>query len=480
MNRARLLAPLLLLGACREPAAPDPQFVAQWLRTTLAFVRAERLGPPVAARISAYSAIAMYEGYAADPRSRLRSLGGQLNGSPTFPKPRARGTLDGATVAAEAQRVVLDSLFAEGYPSTRRTIDSLARAQIAERADRAGAPTSRRSVEHGNALGHAMLAWAATDGFVETRGKGWSAPTSYALWVNTVTDDQHVPHQLSGESDIVLAGSAAPTMNTATASTRNLVANRPKALSSKSTLPQFNPVRPTEPHWGTLRTFVLNDGDECAPPPPPAYSEQKGSPFWSMGKELYDSVRSLTPEKREIALFWADNPVATGTPGFHWISVLNQMIARRSLSADEAAETYALTAIAIADAFIGCWREKYRSMVVRPVTYLNRVFDPRWQTLFPTPPFPEYPSGHSTLSGAATEVLTALLGDTIAFTDSSQMDIGAEPRAFRNFSHARDEVAISRIYGGIHFVPAVVNGLEQGQCIGRRVLSRLQTRDATR
>ena len=113
-------------------------------------------------------------------------------------------------------------------------------------------------------------------------------------------------------------------------------------------------------------------------------------------------------------------------------------------------------------------------MVVRPITYVNRVFDPRWQTLFPTPPFPEYPSGHSTLSGAAAEVLVAVLGDTTSFVDSTQVDIGAKPRAFRNFSHARDEVAISRVYGGIHYVPAVVKGMEQGRCVGQRVVSRLR------
>lgn len=477
-NRALFLV-LAGLAACRSPEPADPQLAAQWLRTSLAFVRAERLGPPVAARISAYSAIAMYEAYAAESRSSLRSLAGQLNALPALPA--ATGQIDGATAAAAAQRIVLDSLFTEGFPGTKRTIDSLADAHVAARKT-AGVSTSmsEQSVRHGQAIGAAILAWAATDGFFDTRGRPWRAPTERDRWVNTVTTDQHVPQQLSGESDIVLSASGAPTVDASRASTRNLFTNRPKDLGPRTTLPQFNPVRPTEPYWGTLRTFALRDGDECAPPAPPEYSEKPGSPYWNMGKELYDSVQNLTPEKREIALFWADNPIATGTPGFHWISVVNQMIARRRLSADQAAETYMLTAVAIADAFIGCWKEKYRSMVVRPVTYVNRVFDPKWQTLFPTPPFPEYPSGHSTLSAAASEVLTQLLGDTIAFSDSTQMDIGARPRTFRNFSHARDEVAMSRVYGGIHYMPGVVNGLVQGQCIGRRVLTRLQTRESTR
>jgi hypothetical protein len=186
-------------------------------------------------------------------------------------------------------------------------------------------------------------------------------------------------------------------------------------------------------------------------------------------------VKALTPAQKEIALFWADNPVATGTPGFHWISVVNQMVSRRALSADAAVELYTLTSLAIADAFIGCWREKYRSNVVRPVAYVRRTIDPSYQTVIPTPPFPEYPSGHSVQSGAAVHVLIALLGDTVAYADSTQMDIGQPARRFANFSAARTEVAMSRVYAGVHYMPAVVDGLTQGECIGRRVQA-LKTR----
>lgn len=473
-----VLAGILLvsIGCASAPPAPDPQLVAQWLRTSLSFVRSERIGPPVAARISAYASIALYEGYASDSRSILRSLSGQLNGLSPLPLPVA-GAVDGAVVAAEAERVVLDSLFRDGFASTRRTIDSLAGAQIASRAG-AGVDKSRheRSLAHGRALGASILAWAATDSFFATRDRPWTAPTERTAWVNTVTTDQFVPQLLSGQSDIVLAGNPASTLDPERASARSVFTNRPKAARKGNTLPSFNPTRPTEPYWGSLRTFAIRDGDECAPPPPVSYSEAPGSPFWTMAKEFYDSVKTITPAKRDIALFWADNPVATGTPAFHWISVVNQMIARRNLSADEAAELYALTSIAIADAFIGCWKEKYRSNVVRPVTYMQRVFDPKWVTLFATPPFPEYPSGHSTLSAAAAHVLVKTLGDTIPFVDSTQVDIGFAPRPFKSFTAARDEVAISRVYGGIHYVSSVMIGLTQGECIGERVMTRLVTR----
>lgn len=468
---------LIVLGACtRPPTSPDPQLVAQWTRSSLAFVRSERLGPPVASRISAYAAVTLFEGYAADATSGLRSLAGQLNGLDSLPQAVADAPVDGAIVAAVAERLVLDSLFRDGFATTRNTIDSLAAAQVASRvAAGVGEAMRERSERHGEALAAAILGWAAADGYFETRKLTWQAPARRDQWENTATLDQFVPQTLSGQSDFVSTQNPNVALNAETASEKGVFTNRPKA-AGPTTLPSFNPTRPTEPYWGTLRTFVIRDGDECAPPPPPAYSERPGSPFHAMGKAFHDSVKSLTPEQRQVALFWADNPIATGTPGFHWISIVNQMIARRALPAPVAAELYALTSLAIADAFIGCWKEKYRSMVVRPVAYVQRVFDADFRTVIPTPPFPEYPSGHSVQSAAAVEVLIAALGDTIAFADSSQMDVGQPPRPFASFSAAREEVAWSRVYAGVHYLPAVIDGITQGRCIGARVRA-LRTRN---
>jgi hypothetical protein len=468
--RSGAVALLIVTAACtsRVPE-PDPQLVAQWTRSSLAFVRSERLGPPVAARISAYASVALFEGYASDPRSGLRSLAGQLNGLTTLPAVPAGGSVDGATVAAVAERVVLDSLFRDGFASSLRSIDSLSAAQVTARADAGVSEAERdRSVAHGEALGAALLDWAAADGFFATRSLVWVAPHRRDQWENTATLDQFIPQMLSGQSDFVSTTNPNVRLDAEQASEKGVFVNRPKAAGA-TTLPAFNPVAATEPYWGTLRTFVIRDGDECAPPPPPAYSEKPGSPFWRMGKAFHDSVKALTPEQREIALFWADNPVATGTPGFHWISVVNQMIGRRQLSAPAAAELYTLTSLAIADAFVGCWKEKYRSLVVRPVIYVQRMFDPDFRTVIPSPPFPEYTSGHSVQSAAAVDVLIGMLGDTIAFVDSSQVDVGQPARPFASFSAARDEVAWSRVYAGVHYLPAVIDGVTQGECIARRV-----------
>ncbi len=477
MRTPRLVAlTLIAVAACSKPApAPDPQFVAQWMRSSLSFVRSERLGPPVASRISAYAGVALYEGYAADAASGLTSLGGQLNGLPALPASAA--PVDGAIAAAEAERLVLDSLFRDGFASTRRTIDSLARAQVEARvAAGVSAPTRDASVTHGQALAAAILGWAEKDGFFEQLTKVWTPPVGRDKWVNTATPDQYVPLMISGETDLVRPSNPNAAMELERAGERFVFTNRPKE-AKPTTLPVFNPVKPTAPFWGELRPFVIKDGDECAPPAPPEYSEKPGSAFWKMGKEFFDSISVLTPEKKQVALFWADNPVATGTPGFHWVSVANQMVSRRNLRADQAVELYALMSMSIADAFIGCWKEKYRSNVVRPVTYLQRVFDKNYQSVFPTPPFPEYTSGHSVQSGAAVAVLERLVGDTISFIDSTQVDVGQPPRPFASFRAARDEVAVSRLYGGAHYLPAIVDGVTQGTCIGTRILQ-LQTRQA--
>lgn len=468
---------VVVMAACSKPTpAPDPQFVAQWMRSSLAFTRSERLGPPVAARISALAAIALYEGYASAPASTLRSLAGQLNALDSLPAVPAGGAIDGAIVAAEAERVVLDSLYRDGFASTRRTVDSLAAAQAAARVAVGISESTRdRSIAHGRRLGAAILGWAATDGFYATRSKVWTPPKVRSKWVNTNTPDQFVPLTLSGESDLVRPANPNVQLELERAGERFVFTNRPRAAGATS-LPTFNPVKPTEPFWGELRPFTIKDGDECRPAPPPAYSERPGTPFYAMAREFYDSVRAVTPAQKEIALFWADNPVATGTPAFHWVSVLQQMVERRHLTAEQSAEAFALTTMAMHDAFIGCWKEKFRSEVVRPVTYVQRVWDPRYQTVFPTPPFPEYSSGHSVISGAAVEVLRGVLGDTIPFVDSTQVDIGHPPRAFANFTAARNEVAMSRVYGGIHYMRAVVDGVKQGQCIGQRVLTRVHVR----
>jgi membrane-associated phospholipid phosphatase len=94
---------------------------------------------------------------------------------------------------------------------------------------------------------------------------------------------------------------------------------------------------------------------------------------------------------------------------------------------------------------------------------------PAWLSPLVTPPFPEYPSGHSVQSGAAFDVLAQLFGRSYAFTDHTHDDRGLSPRSFASFSQAAEEAALSRLYGGIHYRAAIDFGVVQGICIGEAV-----------
>ena len=224
--------------------------------------------------------------------------------------------------------------------------------------------------------------------------------------------------------------------------------------------------RPLLPGWGLNRPFAMPAGTTCDLPPPPAYSEDPGSAFYSEALEVAAIRRTLTPEQKAIARFWSDDPMLSSTPPGHWVSIALQVLAARDAAADEQADVLARVGVAIADAFIGCWATKYEYDLLRPVTYIRRLIDPKWEPMLTTPPFPEYPSGHSVQSGAAATVLAARFGDDFAFEDAAHADDGLPPRRFPGFQAAAEEAALSRLYGGIHFRTSVLRGLDQGRCIG--------------
>jgi hypothetical protein len=227
---------------------------------------------------------------------------------------------------------------------------------------------------------------------------------------------------------------------------------------------------PLLPAWGQNRTFVLAAVGDCGLPPPPAYSEDPGSAFYAEAVEVCETVRNLTDEQKAIARFWSDDPMLSSTPPGHWLAILIQLAREREMDAAPLADALARLGVAVADAFIACWADKYRYDLVRPVTYINRLIDKGWQPLLTTPPFPEYPSGHSSQSGAAAEVLTAIFGDGFAFDDAAHEDEGLPARHFGSFREAAREAALSRLYGGIHYRSAIERGLEQGACVGARAV----------
>jgi hypothetical protein len=232
---------------------------------------------------------------------------------------------------------------------------------------------------------------------------------------------------------------------------------------------------PLLPAWGKNRPFAMPAGDTCTLPPPTEYSEDPASAFYAEAMEVYFTSQSLTDEQKQIARFWSDDAMLSYTPPGHWIAIMTQVATEKGLDLTAQVEALARMGVAMADAFIGCWSAKFQYDLVRPVSYIKKVIDPKWEPLLNTPPFPEYPSGHSTQSAAAASVLTALFGEAYSFTDESPTPDGVPTRSFASFWAAADEAAISRLYGGIHFMPAIKNGQDQGRCIAAYAIA-LKTR----
>lgn len=146
---------------------------------------------------------------------------------------------------------------------------------------------------------------------------------------------------------------------------------------------------------------------------------------------------------------------------------------KSNLAPMETIEAYTWVSIGLFDAFITCWDEKYRSNLIRPETYINRYIDPMWRPVLQTPPFPEHTSGHSVVSAASAVLLTAFFGADFGFDDTVEAEYGLPVRHFDSFIQASEEAAISRLYGGIHYMPAITGGVSQGKEVGNLIVNNL-------
>ena len=217
------------------------------------------------------------------------------------------------------------------------------------------------------------------------------------------------------------------------------------------------PVRPTAGRW---RPWVLRSGSQLRPPPPPRYGSAQ---FLAEAREVLRVSRSLTPEQKRTATLWAAGEGTALPPGL-WNQVTLAQVRQSDLSTPRAARTFALLNVAGADAAIACWDAKYAYWSPRPENAIRDLgLARRWKPLLKTPFFPAYPSGHSTFSSAAAEVLAHLF-----------------PGRAAQFRARAREAGMSRIYGGIHFRADNEAGLGMGTRIGRAVVARARTDGAER
>jgi membrane-associated phospholipid phosphatase len=435
--RAVLLGTAVMAAACAPAAARradvdsgEPLRAAMDSLTSV--IVYDIFSPPQASRVYAYASVAAYEAARhADPA--LRPLTGQLAGMGALPAPPAGAEHHWGVAAVRAFLVVGRQLT-----FSRDRMDTV-RAHLDRQFANAGIPRAvlARSAAYGDTVGARILAWAATDGYLQSRGMPkYGVTRDPGRWIPTP------PAYMDG----------------------------------------------VEPNWGTLRPFTLDSVAAFRPAPAVPFDTAPGSAYMRQAREVLETARTLSDEQRAIAAFWDCNPYVMHvqghtmfatkkiTPGGHWMAIASHVSRQAASPLPATAEAFARTAVALADGFIGAWEEKYRSAVLRPETVINRWMDEGWQPLLQTPPFPEYPSGHSVISTAAAEVLTDLYGDGHAFTDSTEVPFGLPVRSFPSFRAAAREAAMSRLYAGIHYRHAIEAGAVQGARIGAHVVARMRTR----
>jgi hypothetical protein len=417
--------------AARPASAYSAAVATEWFQLALLLTQqTPGFSPPVAARALGYLGLTLYESTVPGMPQNI-SLAGQLNELSSLPWAQPDEPLHWPTVANASLATMTRMMFPTATAENKARIDLLERSlPLKYSADfnplSLTPEISNRSESFGKLMAMALMTWARTDGGHEAWGPLRRNRTAY------------VPP--SGEGQ----WSATP--------------------------PAFAPA--LLPWWGEVRPFVLKSANECPAPPPPAYSEAPGSEFYKEGREVYTIATQATQEQRQFALYWADDPGKTPTPAGHWVFIATDLLKLRKASLADAAQTYARLNLAMADAFIAMWHTKFSVNLLRPVTYVQGVIDSNWvPTLMHTPPFPEYPSGHSGQSSAAAAVLGQVFGADTSFTDNTHNDRGWGPRNFRNFRAAADEAALSRLYAGIHFRSGVNGGKVQGLCVAAKALA---------
>lgn len=228
---------------------------------------------------------------------------------------------------------------------------------------------------------------------------------------------------------------------------------------------------PLHPYWGQNRTFMLANAAETEIKPQFTFSKYKDSGFYKEANEVYKvskEVKSGT-EKHNIANFWDDAATYSYTAVGHSVAILSQVLRNKITTIDSAAVYYVQLSMGLNDAMINTWRLKYKFNYLRPVAYIKKYIDSQWEPTILTPPFPEFPSGHSAQSACMSTILSNVFGDKQGFTDYSKFWVGA-PRKFESFNVAAQETSISRLYGGIHFKDALVKGQELGKIVGNNML----------
>lgn len=427
----------LFIFSCKRDVEPIPSIDASevtvlWGKMTLnVMYKLPGNTPTYASRALGYAGLTMYESVV-NGSANQKSLVGQLTDLKTLPKPEPNQIYNWVIVLNAGQARILKQLFTFADNSRLAKIDSLELGVRRLFFDKEAPSVIDRSVAYGNAVADAIFEWSKTDGghegYLRNFDKTYAFPVGASYWIAPLKGQVVSPY-------------------------------------------------PLHPHWGRNRTFL--PADVLPVPAIIPYSQDPNSAYYKEFMAVYQQSRTLnlTQDKKEIAAWWADDPTEVFSPPGHSYSMANIAVKKNPIDLFKAAEVYARTGMAVADAFINCWKTKYTYHGERPSTYIKTTIDSSWTQFWPEPPFPAFSSGHATQAAAAATAMEGVFGKSFAFLDNSHQgrardsarNIDYNVRNYSSLWAAAEEAALSRFYGGIHTNQDNNTGLQEGRKIGENI-----------
>jgi hypothetical protein len=363
-----------------------------------------------------YIGIGLYEAVRYETQNSV-SLSTQLNQMPAMPVKENTDDYNWKVSANAAMASMVRSFYGGLTSANLASIDSLESAYNTKLKTEASTAAFDRSQAFGKSIATAIYNWYLTDNF-NASNAGYVPPVFPGCWVPTL------PALANG----------------------------------------------INPYISGARLYVSTNATVVAPAFTATYSEDPASDFYKIVKNVYDVSQSLTTDQKNTALYFVDQGNAVGyTPPGHDMSIVTQALEQTNATLAMAAEAYAKAGIAERDASIVCFKSKYTYNLVRPITYIRKLIDVNWLPLIATPPHPEYPAAHAFVTGSVMQAVANVLGDNTAVTDHTYDFRGWAPRTYTSLFKAGEDAGMSRLYGGIHYLPSINMGLSLAKDLGNRV-----------
>jgi hypothetical protein len=406
-----------------------------WASLTIYIMKNSPNGSPTfGSRFLGYTGLTMYESVC-NGSKKHSSLAGKVNGLENLPKASKKTDWYIALNAGQAQ--IIKKLYGFTSASNLAKVDSLEAFYLKELSKGKSKKVIAASTAYGKTIADAIYTYSKTDG-------------------------GHEAYKYILDSTFVIKSG--------------------NGLWTPPAKGQASAPLPLHPYWGNNRTFS-KENFVLPIPDMISYDYKKGSEYYNYMKEVFDTRQNLTQEQKEIANWWGDDPSETFSPPGHSYYMAIKAVEISNADIFTASQSFSAVGMAVADAFVNCWKTKYHYNVERPFAFIFYNMSTLWDLYWPEPPFPAFYSGHAGQAASAATVLTYIYGNEFMFTDFSHVgrpkdlerNVEYKPRKFNSFFEAAEESAMSRLYGGIHTRLDNEVGLTEGKKIGANVLALYKT-----